>query len=189
MRQAYQQIAYLWYEVTRMNNRRWWRWISCWFTSSFWAIASYRLDRFFFLVFGRYWPPMRVFLSPLFFLTRPWFGQGHCEIHYRANIGRGLRVLHPALGVVVTAATIAGDNLILAGGNCIGARRTLKEGDILIGSNVSLGINAVILGPIRLGNNIEISPGAIIVKDAEDGQTLIAPPAHYLQKNTSQASH
>jgi hypothetical protein len=40
----------------------------------------------------------------LFFL-RPWTGR--CEIHYQADIGRGLRVLHPTLGVVISPRGLA----------------------------------------------------------------------------------
>jgi serine acetyltransferase len=102
---------------------------------------------------------------------------GNCEIHYRAEIGRGLRILHPALGIVVSANAICGQNLILTGGNCIGGKPGAQAGHITIGDNVSFGANAVVLGPIRVGNNVSIGAGAVVVKDTQDNEVLVGVPA------------
>ena len=67
---------------------------------------------------------------------------------------------------------LCGKNPILTGGNCIGARTGVQEGDINIGDNVSLGVNAVILGPVRIGSNVSIGAGAVVVKDAKDNEVL-----------------
>lgn len=172
---AFQQMAFLFYELKQMNNTRWWRWFSCWFSTSFWAIASYRLDRFFYLLLGRGWSGIRIILSPIFFLFRPWFGIS--EIHYRAEIGKGLIVLHPDLGVVISSKAIIGDHLTLVGGNCIGGRKKLSPGDLLIGDHVSLGANAVILGPVKVGNYVEVGAGAVVVKDVPDHAIVAGVPA------------
>jgi serine acetyltransferase len=180
MRASIRQLEYLLFELRLMNNIRWWRWLNCWFSPSFWVIASYRLDRFFYLAFGRMWPAIRVFLSPVLFLLRPWMGNGN--IHYRAEIGKGLRVLHPSLGVVVSGKAVCGQNLVLTGGNCIGGKPGVREGEICIGDNVSLGANAVILGPVHVGNNVSIGAGAVVVKDASDNEVLIGVPAHPINR-------
>jgi serine O-acetyltransferase len=156
MKKSLKKIDFLFYELNKMNNTRWWRWLGCWFTTSFLVIASYRMSRCFYLAFGgKLFVAIKLILSPVLFIIRPWIGDH--EIHYRADIGKGLSVLHPSLGIVVSAATTAGQNLVLTGGNCIGGRRSVRHGDIIIGDNTNLGANAVILGPIRLGNNIQIS--------------------------------
>lgn len=175
MKTALQQLEYLFFELRLMNNTRWWRWFSCWFSSSFWAIAFYRIDRFCYLLFGRSWSVLRILLAPVLFLLRPWIG--HCEIHYRADIGKGFRVLHPTLGIVVSAKAVCGQNLVLTGGNCIGGRPGVHEGDIVLGDNVSIGANAVVLGPIRIGSNVSIGAGAVAVKDAGDNEVLVGVPA------------
>jgi serine acetyltransferase len=118
----------IFFELRAMNNKRWWRWFSCWFSSPFWAVAFYRMDRFGYLVFGRSWPLLRILLSPLLFILKPWIG--YCKIHYRADIGKGLHVLHPTLGVVISGKAVCGQNLILTGGNCIGGKAGVQEGDI-----------------------------------------------------------
>jgi serine acetyltransferase len=172
---AWRQLVYLRGEVARMVNRKWWRWLSCWFSAGFWVLASYRLSRAAYLLLGEGYAAVRIVLGPLLFLVRPWLGPH--EIHYRADIGPGLIVLHPALGVVVSQATVAGRNLVLTGGNCIGARGPVRHGDIVLGDDVALGANAVVLGPIRLGNNVRVGAGAVVVRDAADNAILIGVPA------------
>jgi serine O-acetyltransferase len=175
VRNAFQQLTFLIYELRRMNNTRLWRWLSCWFTTPFAVVFTYRLDRFFYLLLGKYWAVIRFLLSPIMFVARPWCG--NCEIHYRAKIGRGLRVLHPSLGVVVSAYTIAGEELVLTGGNCIGGRQQLHTGDLVIGNNVNLGANATILGPVKVGDNVVIGAGAVVVNDIGSNETAVGVPA------------
>lgn len=110
------------------------------------------------------------------FLVRPWVRGA--EIHYRADIGRGMRILHPGLGIVVSGKAVCGENLVLTGGNCIGGRAGTQQGAIRIGDNVSLGANAVILGPITIGDNVQVGAGAVVVKDAPSNTVLVGVPAH-----------
>lgn len=175
-RKPFQQLAYLFYEVRLHVNFHWWRWFGCWFSSPVIAVCAYRLDRFFYLLLGgRIWALIRIFLSPLSLFLRPWLGR--CEIHYRADIGKGLKILHPGLGIVVSGQAMIGEHLTLTGGNCIGGRSGMKVGDLVLGNKVSLGANAVILGPARIGNNVQIGAGAVVVKDANDNTTLVGVPA------------
>jgi serine O-acetyltransferase len=183
MKKALQQFEYLFFELRAMNNTRWWRWLSCWFSSSFWAIAFYRIDRFCYLLFGRGWSVFRIFLSPLLFLLRPWIG--YCEIHYRADIGKGLLILHPTLGIVVSGKAVCGQNLTLTGGNCIGGKPGVREGDIILGNGVSMGANAVVLGPVRIGNNVAIGAGAVVVMDVGDDETVVGVPAKPITRQKS----
>lgn len=175
LRRGAEQLGHLLYETQRLNNVHWWRWASVMFTDGFWVLASYRLSRGAYLVLGRGWPVMRVAMAPLVYLVRPW--SGRCEINYHADIDRGLRVLHPTLGAVISGKTVAGKYLVLVGGNCIGGRRPLQYGDIRIGDNVLLGANACVMGPVTIGNDVRVGAGALVVKDAPDGAVLLAPLA------------
>ncbi|MBI5928565.1 MAG: serine acetyltransferase [Chloroflexi bacterium] len=180
----FEQLSHLGYEVGFIINHHWWRWFTIWFTSAFWVVCSYRVDRFCYLIFGNKWKIIRLAISPLLFLTRPW--RGNCEIHYEAEIGPGLVVLHPTLGVVVSKYTIAGHNLILTGGNCIGASKRLNLGDIKIGDNVDLGANAIIIGPVQIGNNVRIGAGAVVVNNAESDGVLVGVPAKLVNRPPSE---
>jgi serine acetyltransferase len=172
LRKATEQLGHLVHEVRELNGKSWWRWGNVWFSSSFWAVASYRMNRAGYLALGPGWSAARVVLAPVLFGARPWTGQ--CEIHYRAEIGRGLRVLHPTLGVVVSADTIAGKNLVLVGGNCIGRRQTSTHAPIRIGDNVLLGANACVIGPLTIGEGVRIGAGAVVARDADPGTVLLA---------------
>jgi serine O-acetyltransferase len=175
---AFQQIGYLFFELNLIVNRKYWRWLTCWFGSSAGIIVSYRLDRFFYLLLGNAWALVRVVFFPLFLVLRL-LSAPH-EIHYRAQIGKGLKILHGSLGTVVSGWAVIGNNLILTGGNCIGER---KSGELRLGDDVTLGANAVVLGPVRIGNRVQIAAGAVVAEDADDDEVLVGASAHHLRKS------
>jgi serine O-acetyltransferase len=180
---ALAQISHLRYELSLMVNRRWWRIYSCLFSSSFRVIATYRLDRLLFLAFGPVWQITRQVLSPISFLLQPWLGS--CEMHYMADIGKGLRILHPNLGVVISKYAEIGEHLTLTGGNCIGRRRGGPETkSVSIGNHVLLGANAVVLGPIQIGNCVTIAAGSVVLKDVGDGVVVGGVPARLISVET-----
>lgn len=170
-----QQLSYLHDDLRLIVKRRWWRWITCWFGGSAGVIASYRLDRMFYLLLGESWAFIRLFFFPLFLFLR--LISANHQIHYRANIGRRLRILHSSLGVVVSAHAEIGHDLILTGGNCIGERRSIQPANLVIGNNVSLGANAVILGPVRIGDNVVIGANAVVIDNCGDRVVLAGVPA------------
>ena len=177
---SFQQLKYLFFELQSTVNRKYWRWMTMWFGGSAGVILSYRLDRFFYLLLGNVWGMLRIFFYPVF-LTLRLLSSNH-GIHYKADIGKGLRILHPSLGIVVSGRTVAGENLILTGGNCLGGRKKMEEGDLMLGNNVFLGANAVVLGPVKIGNNVSVGAGAVVVQDAEDHCVLVGVPARVLRK-------
>ena len=176
----FDQIRFLVYEVKQIVNHKKLRWFTCWLSGSTQVLITYRLDRAGYLIFKKAWPALRIFLLPSFIIARL-FGGNH-EIHYRADIGKGLHVLHSGLGLVVSSGAIAGNGLLLTGGNCIGTRKHLEPGDLVIGDNVSLGANAVILGPIHLGSHISIGAGAVVIEDAPDHVVLAGVPAKIIRR-------
>jgi serine acetyltransferase len=147
------------------------------------VVISYRLDRFFYLLVGRPWAILRPVFFPLFLLLR--LLSANHQIHYRANIGKGLHILHPALGVVVSGKAIIGQNLILTGGNCIGGRESLQDGDLCLGDDVSLGANAVVLGPISIGDDVVIGAGAVVIDSAPSQVVLVGVPARVIRPKIS----
>jgi len=175
VRLALQQCSYLHLDISRSVNARWWRYLTVWFSQSFWIIVTYRSDRFFYLFFGKAWAALRTLLLPLGFILRPWIGRA--ELSYRADIGGGLKILHPSLGVVVSRHSRCGKNMTLAGGNCIGGRKRLKSDSLVVGNNVFLGANAVVLGPARIGDNASIGAGAVVIDDVKDGVSVVGVPA------------
>ncbi len=171
-----QQLRALRADLDRQINGRWWRAWSVLWSAAGGTLVLYRFDRGAHLMLGRGHAAARTALAPLLALARPWLGR--CELHYRADIGPGLLILHPELGVVVSARARIGRNLILTGGNCIGSRPgTDVDGGIDIGDDVSLGANAVVLGPVRIGNRATIGAGAVVVDDVADDAVVVGVPA------------
>jgi acetyltransferase-like isoleucine patch superfamily enzyme len=178
---AAEQIEFLFTEIDALVNKRHWRYLTIWFGGSVYVNISYRLDRMLFLLVGRTYPVIRPIFFPLFLICQ--LLGGRHEIHYRAQIGRGLRILHSALGTVVSGQAIIGDRLNLTGGNCIGGRPGMSLGDLVVGCEVTLGANAVILGPIRIGDRCILGAGAVAVSDAGEGSVLLGVPAEQKKRN------
>lgn len=172
------QMSLLACDLARLVNGRHHRWLTMWFGGSAGVVVSYRLDRMLYLAIGRAYVALRPLFFPLFLFFRI-LGGKH-EISYHADIGRGLCILHPSLGVVVSAKAICGPNLTLTGGNCIGGRKPMAGGGVRIGADVYLGVNAVVLGPCVLGDNVQIGAGAVVVSDLPTGAHAVGVPARLI---------
>lgn len=180
LRDAGVQLVYLGHEVRLRVNRKVWRWGTVWFSGAIGPLARYRIERCLFLLLGRLYRPLRPLFLPFFVVLRL-LGKP-AEIHYRAQIGRGLRILHPSLGVVISRKAVCGENLVVAGGNCIGSRSRCRDfGQIRLGSNVTLGASAVVLGPVKIGDGCQVGAGAVVTRDAEGGSILVGAPASPLE--------
>lgn len=138
-------------------------------------LISYRFDRCGYLLAGNIWTALRVFFLPLWLLFRL-LGCRH-EICFKAAIGNGLQVWHPTLGVVVNGDAIVGENCTLYGGNSIGVRRGIQRGELALGDNVTLGINACVLGPAVIGNRVTLGAGAMAVGNLADDTVAVGVPA------------
>lgn len=175
---AFEQLRFLFCEMKRIVNKKYWRWITIWFGGCVWVNISYRFDRSLYLVFGRVYPVIRPVFFPAFFVCA--LLGGRHEIHYRARIGPGLKILHTSLGAVISGMTVAGEKLTLTGGNLIGGRKRLSEGDILIGSCVYLGAHAIVLGPIKVGDHAKVGAGSVVIADVAPGAVVVGVPAREL---------
>lgn len=179
MAQAICQLRYLVADANRIVNGKWWRFLGLMFSAGFHAVALYRLDRALYLAFGRLWKVARTILSPVFFLLGPWIKA--CEIHYAADIGPGLLILHPSLGVVVSPYAVIGSHCTFTGGNCIGVKDGARSGRIEMGDRVLVGVNAVVLGPSRMGSGVTIGASSLSLCDVPDGAVIGGVPARELR--------
>ena len=130
------------------------RMLYLWLTRAFIGVFLYRLERAFYLLLGKVYRYVRILLYPVYL---PLYAYSNLEISYLSKIGPGISVLHPAMGITISGYAVIGDNLTLVGGNVIGTRPQINNGDpFILGSNLSLGANAVVLGPIVLGDNLTV---------------------------------
>ena len=150
-----------------------------WFTyGSAPGILSYRMSRCLYLLIGETFEKVRFVLWPFLFLLRL-IGSG-VDIRYGADIGPGLRILHPGFGVLVSRKTRCGKGLILTGGNWIIMKERLGPGDIIIGDDVVLQANAIVMGPARVDDGCVIGAGAVVLSDCPPGSTMVGAPARRL---------
>ena len=169
------QLAAFRADVDRMVKGRWWRRMTVPFHPGFLGIGLYRLQRAAYLRLGERWRVVYALLSPVWLVVRPFAGS--LEIHYLAEVGPGLRILHPSLGVVISGRSTLGGDVILTGGNCIGGRPGTEHGAIVVGDGVTLGANAVVLGPVVVGDGAQVAAGAVVVRDVAPGATVVGVPA------------
>lgn len=178
---AFEQIGFLIKDYQRQTGSKKLRMFYLWLSRASIGIMLYRVERMMFLLFSNVWKVIRILFLPILF---PLYAYSNLEISYKADIGPGISVLHPSMGVVVSSFVTIGKNLTLTGGNVIGGRSEVRNGEakFMLGDNVNLGANAVILGPVVLGNNITIGALALVNKDFESGCTLVGVPAKQIRK-------
>lgn len=169
------QLLCFFEDVKRMLGKRKERILYVWITRVFWGIFWYRLERGLFLLIGKPYAILRIPLMPILYLFQAYTNM---DISYKASIGKGLLILHPSIGVVVSGYAAIGNNLTLTGGNVIGMKAVDGAKSIIIGNNCTMGANAVLIGPLTLGNHITIGAAACVVNSfMQDGITLIGVPA------------
>lgn len=54
-------------------------------------------------------------------------------------------------------------------------------GKIVIGDNVHIGINTIIMPNVKIGNNVIIGCGSIVTKDIPDGEIWAGAPAKFIK--------
>lgn len=103
------------------------------------------------------------------------------EIHPGASVGRRLFIDH-GMGVVIGETARIGDDCVLYHGVTLGGRTTRREQrHPTLGDRVVVGAGAVVLGPIVLGSDVSVGANAVVVKDAPDGAVLVGIPARDLR--------
>lgn len=174
------QLKYFVADYKRICGRKKSRLLLTWLNRNAVGVFTYRLERGLYLLFGKYYFIIRILFLPFFLLM---YAYSNLDIHYKADIGPGLKVLHPAIGLVISGESILGKNLTVTGGNVIGSRGGAGKHHIVIGDNCTMGANSCIIGPLILGNNVNIGAGAVVVKDAQDNAVLVGVPAKNVKIN------
>ena len=67
-------------------------------------------------------------------------------------------------------------------GNKIDGRNDLVP---VIGDNVTLGANVVIIGNITIGNNVIVGAGSVVTKDIPDNSIVVGNPARIIGLNNA----
>ena len=175
------QITYFFQDVNRLIGKKKIRILHIWLSRAFWGIPLYTFERSLYLILPKAYGYVRIPLTPIYNII---YAYSNLDIHYKADIKGGIKVLHPAVGLVISGQATIGKNLTLTGGNIIGAKRACRKNEFLIVDNCNFGANATLIGPVKIGNNISIGASACVVRDCVvDNVTLIGVPAKPLINN------
>ena len=103
------------------------------------------------------------------------------EIHPAAKIGRRFFIDH-GMGVVIGETAEVGDDVLLFHGVTLGGT-TFSKGKRhpTLGNNVTVGAGAKILGPIILGDDVKVGANAVVLKNVEKASTVVGIPARVVE--------
>ncbi|MCQ2505183.1 MAG: serine O-acetyltransferase [Saccharofermentans sp.] len=113
------------------------------------------------------------------------------EIHPGAKIGKGLFIDH-GMGVVIGETAQIGDNCTIYHGVTLGGRGHAKgtRRHPIIGDNVLVGAGAKLLGPVVVGNDVSIGANAVVLHDIPDYSTVVGVPGKIVKiEGKSTISH
>ncbi|GLB51556.1 putative colanic acid biosynthesis acetyltransferase wcaB [Neptunitalea chrysea] len=101
------------------------------------------------------------------------------EVPYNTVIKKGFKVYHHQ-SIVINKRTKIGENFILRQSVTIGNTKSGSNCPV-IGNNVELGANVIIIGDINIGNNVVIGAGSVVVKDIPDNSVVVGNPARVIK--------
>lgn len=111
---------------------------------------------------------------------KPYFVRDfNCKIFGSTKIGGGLMCYHP-FASVINAKSI-GENFQFRNSLTIGNKFNDNKKIPVIGDNVTVGANVVIIGDITIGNNVIIGAGSVVVKDVPSNVVVAGNPAKIIR--------
>lgn len=103
-----------------------------------------------------------------------------CKIFRSTAIKGGLVCYHP-FATVINAKSI-GKNFQFRNGLTIGNKANDNNLLPIIGDNVTVGANVVIIGDITIGNNVVVGAGSVVVKNVPSNSIVAGNPARVIRE-------
>lgn len=97
-------------------------------------------------------------------------------IPYSAKIGKGSRLGHRGIGVIINGESVIGEDVLIRAHVTIGKKERSGKAPV-IGNRVEIGDGAKILGEISVGDGAVIGANAVVVHDVNPGSIVAGIPA------------
>jgi serine O-acetyltransferase len=156
---------------------------SQWSRHGFWVLLIYRFGRWRYGIHSR---PLRLPFSFLYklikFLSEMLLG---AELPCEAVIGRRFVIEHIG-GIVVSGDAIFGDDCVMRNGVTVGLRNRGVRGSPRIGNRVDIGAGAKLLGPIVIGDDVAIGANAVVISDVPSNSIAVGIPARVIPRKVSE---
>lgn len=152
----------------------------------FWALQIYRFGHARFKYSSKWirwpWGGVHLILSKA---SEVFFG---IFIGDQAQIGRRLVIEHFG-SIIIHGCSVIGDDCIIRQNVTLGNRQQDKPLEApKIGSRVNIGAGAKILGGVVIGDDVDIGANAVVIKDVPSGYIAIGVPATLRPKKLSTAN-
>lgn len=166
------------------NIREDWRTHNCqWSRHGFWVLLVYRFGRW------RYGIHPRSLRLPFSFLYKliKFFSEMllGTELPCEAIIGKRFVIEHIG-GIVVSGDAVFGDDCVMRNGVTVGLRNRGVRGSPRIGNRVDIGAGAKLLGPIVIGDDVAIGANAVVISDVPSNSIAVGIPARVIPRKVSE---
>lgn len=101
-----------------------------------------------------------------------------CDISFKIQVGKNLRLPHQGLGVVIGPDVVIGDNVTIYQNVTLGAKDNGEQYSApQIADNVTIGAGSIILGGIKIGSNVKIGANSVVLNDVPANCVVAGVPA------------
>lgn len=154
-------------------------------TQGLWALAVYRISNAIYR--AKLFSLIKKILLIFAVIWQKWIEiVSGISLPYSATIGSECYIGHFG-GIIINANAIIGNNCNISQGVTIGiSGKGVKRGVPIIGDNVYIGANSVIVGKVVIGDNVVIGANTFVNKDVEANITVLGVPAKKISDHTSE---
>ncbi len=154
------------------------------FTQGFWAILQYRMANYFFLKLKL--PIVRQLILSICLVWRKGIEIATgISIPASAKIGHSFYIGHFG-GIILNAEVVIGNNCNISQGVTIGVSGTLENRGVpIIGNNVYIGANSVVVGQIIVQDDVLIGACSLVNSNIPQGAVVLGVPAKIVSQKSS----
>lgn len=103
------------------------------------------------------------------------------ELPCEVGVGRNFRIDHFG-DVIISGYASFGDNCIVRNGVTVGLKNIEEKVAPTVGNSVNIGAGAKLLGPIIIGDNVDIGANAVVITSVPDNSIAVGIPARIIAK-------